>query len=515
MAKGQSAPRYHGILICHEKIMETMLFALSIVLKPENLLFAFIGCTIGTLIGVLPGIGPTAAISLLLPVTFRGNPISSLIMLAGVFYGNVYGGSTTSILVNIPGDAASVVTCLDGYQMARKGRAGPALGMAAFGSFIAGTFAVIMTQLFAPPLAKIGFHFGSPEFTAMAILGLSLLISLSSGSMVKALMMAAIGLILGAVGVDISMGTPRFTFGIYELQDGIGLAPVAMGIFGIGEVLLNIEKSFKEKREALAVKVKGLFPNVQDWKDSGIAIIQGNFLGFIIGLIPGGNAIIASIASYALQKRISKHPEKLGTGVIEGVAAPETANNAATGAAFIPLLTFGIPTSPVMALLLAGFMIHGVIPGPLLIKDHPDLFWGLIYSMYVGNLMLLILNVPLIWLWVKVLSVPYGILFPLILLFCLIGAYTLNNSLVEVGVVIFFGFVGFLMKKFEYEPALLILALVMGPILEESLRRSLDLSGGSLEIFFHHPIALSLLIISFLLLISFPMTRAVRKRKIN
>jgi putative tricarboxylic transport membrane protein len=333
--------------------------------------------------------------------------------------------------------------------------------------------------------------------------------------MVKALMMAAVGLILGVVGVDPARGTPRFTFGILELEDGVGLAPAAMGLFGISEVLLNVEASLEEKRETLISKIKGLLPNLQDWKDSAVAITQGSFVGFLIGVIPGGNAIIASICSYALQKRISKHPEKFGTGVIEGVAAPEAANNAATGGAFIPLLTLGIPTSPVMALLLGAFMIHGIIPGPLLINNHPDIFWGLIFSMYIGNIMLLILNLPLIGIWVKVLKIPYGILFPLIILFCLIGAYTLNNSAVEVGIMVFFGFVGFIMKKFDYEPALLLLALVMGPILEESLRRSLALSGGDLMIFIHRPIALSLLMLAFVSLVSFPMTRAVRKRKIN
>ncbi|OGP89697.1 MAG: transporter [Deltaproteobacteria bacterium RBG_16_48_10] len=492
--------------------METILFAFSVALQPVNLLYAFGGVVIGTLVGVLPGIGPSAAISLLLPTTFRGDVVPSLIMLAGIFYGTQYGGSTTSILVNIPGEAASVVTCLDGYKMAQKGRAGPALGMAALGSFIAGTFSVVLLTLVAPPLSEIGFHFGSPEFAGMAILGLTLMISLSSGSLVKALMMAVVGLILGTVGMDLSTGSVRFTFGIYELEDGIGLAPVAMGLFGIGEVLVNIEESLKEERKLLVKKVKGLLPNLQDWKDSYVAIIQGSFVGFLIGLIPGGNAIIASIVSYALQKRISKHPEKLGTGAIEGVAAPESANNAATGSAFIPLLTFGIPTSPVMALLLAGFLVHGVIPGPLLIKNRPDLFWGLIFSMYVGNIMLLILNLPLIRVWVKVLDIPYSVLFPLILLFCLVGAYTLNNSLVEVGIVVFFGFIGFLMRKFAYEPALLILALVMGPMLEESLRRSLDLSGGTMAIFLHRPIALGLLIVSVLLLLSFMIFPVVRKQ---
>ena len=494
--------------------LQTLSFGLSVALQPQNLLFALIGCVIGTLVGVLPGIGTTAAISLLLPTTFKGDVVPSLIMLSGIFYGSQYGGSTTSILVNIPGEAASVVTCLDGYKMAQQGRAGPALGMAAFASFIAGTFSVVMLTFLAPPLAQIGFHFGSPEFAAMAILGLSLLVSLSSGSITKALMMASLGLILGIVGVDPTIGTARFTFGISELEDGIGLAPVAMGVFGIGEVLVNVEELIEDKRQVFVSKVKGLLPNLQDWKDSRIAIAQGSVIGFLIGLIPGGNNIIASFACYALQKRISRHPERLGTGVIEGVAAPEAANNSAIGGAFIPLLTFGIPTSAVMALLLAGFMIHGIVPGPLLIKNHPNLFWGLIFSMYIGNLMLLILNLPLIWVWVKVLNIPYGILFPLILLFCLIGAYTLNNSLIEVGVVVFFGVVGFLMRKFGYEPALLILALVMGPILEESLRRSIALSGGNMAIFLHRPIALSLLILSFVLLVTFPITRSMQKNRI-
>lgn len=492
---------------------ETISFGFSVALRPENLLFALVGCIIGTLVGVLPGIGTTAAISLLLPATFKGDVVPSLIMLSGIFYGTQYGGSTTSILVNIPGEAASVITCLDGYRMAQKGRAGPALGIAAFASFIAGTFSVLMLTFLAPFLAKLGFHFGSPEFAAMAILGLCLLISLSSGSMTKALMMACVGLILGMVGVDPTIGARRFTFGIYELEDGIGLAPVAMGIFGIGEVLNNVEDLVRGQRQILVNKVKGLLPNRQDWKDSSVAIAQGSIIGFLIGLIPGGNNIIASISCYALQKRISRHPERFGTGAIEGVAAPEAANNSAIGGAFIPLLTFGIPTSAVMALLLAGFLIHGIVPGPLLVKNHPHLFWGLIFSMYIGNVMLLILNLPLIWVWVKVLNVPYGILFPLILLFCLIGSYTLNNSLVEIGVVVFFGLVGFLMRKFGYEPALLILALVMGPILEESLRRSITLSGGNLLIFLHRPIALSLLMLSAVLLVSFPVGRLIRKRR--
>ena len=482
----------------------------SVALTPTNILFAFIGAFIGTLIGVLPGIGPTATIALLLPLTFTGNTATGLIMLAGIFHGNVYGSYTTSILVNVPGDAASAITCLDGYQMAKKGRAGPALGIAAMGSFIAGTFSLIMLTLLAPVFAGIGFHFGAPEFTGMAIMGLSFIVALSSGSILKALMMIGVGLVLGVIGVDYITRTHRFTFGIYELEDGIGLAPVAMGLFGVSEVFISLEASLKEEKELLVKRIKGLLPTRKDWKDSSFAITQGSIIGFLIGLIPGGNQVIAGLASYTAQKRISKHPEKYGTGMIQGVAAPEAANNAATGAAFIPLMTFGIPTTPVMALLLAGFMIHGVIPGPFLIKNEPNLFWGLIFSMYVANIILLALNLPLIHIWVKLLKVPYGILFPLILLFCLVGAYTINNSLIEVGLVVFFGFIGFLMYKFDYEPALLLLAVVMSPILEESLRRTLALSGGNVSIFLHHPIAIIFMGVSILAILS-PFASKLRK----
>lgn len=495
-------------------ILYNISIGVSVVLQPVNLMYAFIGVCIGTLIGVLPGIGPVAAISLLLPATFKGDVTSGLIMLAGIFYGTQYGGSTTSILVNIPGEAASVITCIDGYKMSQKGKAGPALGIAAMGSFIAGTFALIMLTLLAPKFAQMAFKFNSPEFVAMAVLGLSLVVTISGGSMIKGLMMATVGLALGVVGMDLLTGSARFTFGILELESGIGLVPVAMGLFGIGEVFIQLDQSLEEHKVSVhKLKFKELFPSWGDWKKCSSAITQGSILGFLIGVIPGGTPVVASLASYAIQKKISKHPEEMGKGAIEGVAAPEAANNAATGGAFIPLLTLGIPTTPVMALLLGSFMMHGIIPGPLLMSSRPDLFWGLILSMYVGNVMLLILNLPMIGIWVRILKVPYGLLFPLILVFCVIGAYTVNNSIVDVALLILFGVIGFIMRKLDYDPAPLILALVMGPILEENLKRTLSLSDGSLTIFLQHPIALSLFLLSILSLFSPQIMAAVRARR--
>ena len=473
----------------------------SVILSPENLLFCFVGVFIGTLIGVLPGIGPVGAMSLLLPATFKATPVSSIIMLAGIYYGAMYGGSTTSILVNIPGEAASVVTCLDGYQMARQGRAGPALGIAAFGSFIAGTLSVIGLMIVGPPLASIALRFGPPEYFSLMCLGLTILIYLASGSVIRALMMATFGIIIGCVGQDPETGSSRFVFGIPDLLDGIGLAPFVMGLFGISEVLLNIEQSLQE-RSVFTTKIKGLLPNWQDWKDSIMPITRGSVLGFFLGILPGGGAIISSFSSYAIEKKISKHPEKFGKGAIEGVAGPEAANNSATGGAFVPLLTLGIPPNVVMALLLGALMIHGVTPGPLLIPKHPEIFWGVIASMYVGNAMLLVLNLPLIGMWVQVLKVPYKVLFPLILLFCLIGAYSINNSTFDVAVMLFFGVLGYLMRKYNFEGAPMVLAFVLGPMFENSLRQSLLLSDGSFLIFFTRPIAAGGMIATFLMLIS-------------
>jgi putative tricarboxylic transport membrane protein len=481
------------------EILQNVGYGFQVALQPLNLMYCFIGVLIGTLVGVLPGLGPAAAIALLLPTTFKVAPVSATIMLAGIYYGAMYGGSTTSILVNIPGEAASVVTCLDGYQMALKGRAGPALGIAAFGSFIAGTFAVIALTLVGPFLSNIALKFGPPEYFSLMIVGITVLTYLSSGSMIKALLMAGVGLTLSGVGMDTISGKYRFTFDIQSLLDGVGVVPVAMGLFGISEVLLNLETEIR--REILTTRVKNLFPTLKDWAVSIWSIIRGSILGFFLGILPGGGAVIASFASYAIEKKISKHPEEFGKGAIQGVAGPEAANNAGAGGSFIPLLTLGIPANPVMAILLGALMIHGLQPGPLLMRDAPDLFWGTIVSMYIGNGMLLVLNLPLIPMWVKVLKVPYYLLYPLILLFCLIGAYSLSNSVADVFAMLIFGILGFLMKRFRYEGAPLILALVLGQKLETSLRRSLIMSHGDFSIFISRPISLGFLITAALLLI--------------
>jgi putative tricarboxylic transport membrane protein len=480
-------------------ILHNVIYGFGIALQPINLMYCFFGVLIGTLVGVLPGLGPAAAIALLLPATFKISPVSATIMLAGIYYGAMYGGSTTSILVNIPGEAASVVTCLDGHQMALKGRAGPALGIAAFGSFIAGTFAVIALTFVGPYLSNLAIAFGPPEYFSLMIVGITVLTYLSSGSMIKALIMAGVGLILSGVGMDTISGKYRFTFHIQSLLDGVGIVPVAMGLFGISEVLLNLETEIK--RDILTTRVKNLFPSLKDWGESIWSIVRGSVLGFFLGIIPGGGAIVASFASYAIEKKISNHPEEFGKGAIQGVAGPEAANNSAAGGSFIPLLTLGIPANPVMAILFGGLMIHGLQPGPLLMNNAPDLFWGTIVSMYIGNGMLLVLNLPLIPLWVKVLRVPYYLLYPLILLFCLIGAYSLENSTADIMIMLIFGMLGFLMKKFRYEGAPMILALVLGQKVETSFRRSLIMSHGDFSIFISRPISLIFLITAILLLI--------------
>jgi putative tricarboxylic transport membrane protein len=492
-------------------IFENILMGFNIALTPFNLALCLIGCLIGTLIGVLPGIGPAATIALLLPVTFNLPPATAIIMLSGIFYGAMYGGSTTAVLVNIPGEAASAITCLDGYQMAKKGRAGPALGIAAFGSFIAGTFGVFFLMLIAPPIAEMALKFGPPEIFAVMVLGLTILSYLSSGSMIKALIIAIVGLFVGMIGIDIS-GIYRFTFGIPDFYDGIGLVPVLMGLFGVAEVLLNMEQTIS--RQIFETKIKGLLPNLDDWKKSALPILRGTFLGFLLGVIPGPSNTISSFVSYALEKRLSKRPEEFGKGAIEGVAGPESANNSACAGNFIPVLTLGIPTSAVMAVIVGAFIIHGVIPGPLLIKNNPDIFWGTIASMYIGNFMLLILNLPLIGIWVRVLKVPYGILFPLILLFCFVGAYANNNSLVELNVMIFFGLVGYLMKKTGFEPAPLVMAYILCPFLEESFRQSLIKSHGDFSIFFKRPISATILSIAMAIILLNLFTFMKKKKKI-
>lgn len=478
--------------------------------QPINFMFCFFGVLIGTLVGVLPGLGPVAAMSLLLPVTFHVPPVSAIIMLSGIYYGAMYGGSTTSILVNIPGEAASVVTCLDGYQMARQGRAGPALGISAFASFIAGTLSILGLMFIGPFLAAGALRFGPPEYFAIMILGLTVLTFLASGPMWKALLMAAFGLFLGTIGMDNVSGIARLSFNIEELVDGIGLVPVVMGLFGISEVMVNVESSME--RSIFATKIKNILPTLNDWTASLGPIIRGTILGFFLGVLPGGGAVISSFVSYAVEKKVSKHPEKFGTGTIEGVAGPESANNAATGGAFIPLLSLGIPSNAVMALLLGALIIHGIQPGPLLIKEHPDIFWGTVASMYLGNILLLVLNLPLIGLWVKILKVPYPVLFPLILLFCLIGSYSLNNSITDVILMNIFGLIGYFFRKFRYEAAPLVLALVLGPIMENSLRQSLLMSGGSPFIFLNRPISSVILITAFLLL-AFPLIPWFNKKR--
>ena len=482
----------------------------GVALQPVNLLYCFFGVFIGTLIGVLPGIGPVAAMSLLLPVTFNASPEAGIIMLAGIYYGSMYGGSTTAILVNIPGEAASVVTCLDGHQMAKQGRAGPALGIAAIGSFIAGTVAVVGLMLVAPALARFAVKFGPAEYFSLMILGLSVLTYLSHGSLIKALMMACFGLVLGLIGLDSITGIPRLTFDRMELVDGIGLVPIVMGLFGVAEILANLEQNIR--REIVSARIANLMPTRDDWRESAAPLARGSLLGFLLGILPGGGAVISSFLSYGIEKRLSKTPEKFGQGAIAGVAGPEAANNAAAGSGFIPLMTLGIPPNVVMALLLGAFIVHGLQPGPLLMTQNPGLFWGIVASMYIGNLMLLILNLPLIGIWVQVLKVPYKILFPLILLFCLIGVYSTSNAIFDLYVMIAFGVLGYLMRKFGYEPAPLVLAFVLGPLMENNLRKSLILSDGSFAIFLARPISLICLLLALLILLS-PLLPRLRERR--
>ena len=490
--------------------LSQLLLGFSVALQPINLFYCFLGCLIGTLVGVLPGLGPTAAMSLLLPATLHITPVAAIIMLAGIYYGAMYGGSTTSILVNIPGEAASAVTCLDGYQMARQGKAGRALGISAFGSFIAGTIGIFGMTLMAVPLANLALRFGPPEYFALMCLGMVVLTFLSSTSMIQALMMACFGILVGTVGTDTVSGTARFSFGIVELMDGVGLVPVVMGLFGISEMLLNIET--KIDRDIFKTRVKGLFPTVADWIKSAGAIIRGTVIGFFLGILPGGGAVLSSFVSYAVEKKVSKTPEKFGTGMIEGVAAPESANNSAAQGAFIPLLTLGIPSNVVMAMLLGALIIHGVTPGPLLLTNHPQVFWGVVGSMYIGNVMLLILNLPLIGIWVQLLKVPYAILMPLIIVFCIIGSYTIANSIMDVFFMLIFGVVGYLMKKLRYEAPPLILAFVLGPMLEYSLKQSLMVSKGSFKIFFSRPISATCLVIA-LILVVLPIIPKLRKKR--
>lgn len=490
-------------------IFHNLILGFSVAITPTNLLFCFIGVLIGTLIGVLPGIGPVATISLLYPVTFGMTPVTAIIMLFGVYCGAMYGCSTTSILVNIPGEAASIITCLDGYQMARQGRAGPALGISAFGSFIGGTFSIIGLMLVAPLLAEVALAFGPPELFSVMLLGLAMVTYLSRGPMIKGLIMASAGIALSAIGQDPMTGNIRFTLGSLTLMDGVGLVPVAMGVFGIGEILINLEEGVK--REIFAAKIGGLLPTLKDWALCKWPIIRGALIGFFIGILPGAGTVIPSFLAYSVEKRISRHPERFGTGMIEGVASPETANNAAAGGSMVTLLSLGLPSSVGMAVLLGAFMIHGIQPGPLLISRYPALFWGTIASMYIGNVMLLILNLPLIRIWVKILKIPYDILFPLILLFCFLGVYSLNSNVYEILIMVIFGVLGYLMRKLDFEGAPLLLALVLGPMLEVSFRQSLLYEDPL--IFFKRPISAVFLAIIFFLFISPFFSGIWRKKK--
>jgi putative tricarboxylic transport membrane protein len=489
---------------------DSILHGFQVTFQPLNFFFCGIGVLVGTLVGVLPGIGPAGAMALLLPATFKFSPTSTLILLAGIYYGVQYGGSTTSILVNIPGEASSVITCLDGYKMARQGRAGPALGIAAWGSFIAGTISNLGLMIVAIPLAHAALSLGPPEYFALMCMGLIIVTYLAQRSMLKAIMMALIGVILGSIGLDVITGLPRFTFGINELTDGVGIVPLVMGLFGISEIFENLEGSLQ--REVFKTRIRNLWPSLKDWAQAKWAILRGSLIGFVLGILPGGGAVISTFVSYGIEKKIAKEPERFGKGAIEGVAGPESANNAAAGASLIPLLSLGIPPNPIMAIFFSALIMHGIQPGPLLIKQNPDLFWGLVASLYLGNGLLLVLNLPLIGIWVKVLEIPYKILFPLILLFCLIGAYSINNVVFDLYVMIFFGLVGWLMRKFGYEPAPLILAYVLGPMLEQALRQSLLISQGSFLIFVTRPISAAALGIALLLLLS-NVLPAIKKRR--
>jgi putative tricarboxylic transport membrane protein len=484
----------------------------AIALTPANLLYGFLGSVIGTAIGVLPGLGPPATIALLLPVTYGMPATSAVIMLAGIFYGAMYGGSTTSILLNIPGEAASVVTCLDGYQMARRGRAGAALSVAAVGSFVAGTLGLVGLMFLAPPLAAFALRFGPPEYVALLVLGLVMVGYLSGGSMTRGLTMAALGLLLGTVGLDPIMGSPRFTYGIFQLGDGLPFILAAMGLFGVGEVLANVGQ--RSPGEVLRAPLGSLWPGRTEWRQAGPAVARGSLLGFLVGVLPGGGAVISAFLSYAVEKRLARHPERFGQGAIEGVAGPESANNSAATGSFIPLLTLGIPGNASIAMIFAALLIHGVRPGPLLVTEHPDIFWGLIASMYIGNVVLLALNLPLVWLWVRLLQVPYPLLAPLIVVFVLVGAYSVNNSAFDLGLTVAFGLLGYLMRRFDFEPAPLVLALILGPQLEAALRRSLIFARGDFLVFVQRPISAVLLALALSLLFA-PVLRRLLDRRVR
>jgi len=496
------------------ELIEHLSLGFSVAFTAQNLLYALIGCVLGTLIGVLPGLGPVATIAMLLPATYALPPVAALIMLAGIYYGAQYGGSTTAILVNLPGEASSVVTALDGYQMARKGRAGPALAAAGIGSFFAGTVGTLVLAAFAVPLTEVAFKFGPAEYFSLMVLGLIGAVVLASGSVVKAIAMIILGLLIGMIGTDINSGVARFSFEIPELTDGIGFIAIAMGIFGYGEIIQNLSHS-EEKREVFTSKIKGLFPSKQDFKNMVPAVLRGTTLGSALGILPGGGALLASFAAYTIEKKtkLKSGEVPFGQGNIRGVAAPESANNAGSQTSFIPLLTLGIPPNAVMALMVGAMTIHNIQPGPMVMTNNPDLFWGLIASMWIGNAILVILNLPLIGIWIKLLTVPYRWLFPAIVLFCAIGVYSTNNNTWDIWMVGLFGVIGYAFIKLGCEPAPLLLGLILGPMMEENLRRALLLSRGDWSVFVTRPLSAVLLAMAALLLIVVLMPSIKKKRE--
>lgn len=493
------------------ELLSHLTLGFQTVLTPGNLLFCFLGVSIGTLIGVLPGIGPTATVAILLPITFSFEPVTSLIMLAGIYYGAQYGGSTTAILVNLPGEASAVVTALDGYQMARQGRAGAALAAAALGSFLAGTVSTLIIALFALPLAALALEFGPAEYFSLMVLGLVSSVTLASGSVLKAIGMILLGLMLGLIGTDIYTGESRFTWGVIDLVDGVDFVVVALGLFGIAEILRNLED--ERTRTTNIAKVGGLWPTKEDMRRIIPASLRGTFTGSLLGLLPGGGATLSAFAAYAIEKKVSRTPEQFGKGAIEGVAGPESANNAGAQTSFVPTLTLGIPSNPLMALLIGAMIIQGVVPGPSVITDQPALFWGIIVSMWIGNLMLVILNLPLIGIWVRLLTIPYYVLFPAILAFCAIGVYAVGGNAFSLYLVLGFGVLGYVMTKLDCEPAPMLLGFILGPMLEEHLRRAMILGRGDPMYFLERPVSLVLLAIALLALLIVILPSISRKRK--
>ena len=484
----------------------------SVALTPVNLLYALVGTLLGTLIGVLPGIGPVATIAMLLPTTYALQPVSALIMLAGIYYGAQYGGSTTAILVNLPGESSSVVTCIDGYQMARQGRAGPALAAAGLGSFFAGCVGTIILAAFAPPLTELAFKFGPAEYFSLMVLGLIGAVVLASGSLIKAIAMILLGLLLGQINTDVISGVPRYSFDIPELTDGIGFVAIAMGVFGFGEIIANLGRP-AEHREVFTKAVGGMLPSKEEFKKAWPAVVRGTSLGSILGVLPGGGALLSSFATYTMEKKIAGPTGRFGKGDIRGVAGPESANNAGAQTSFIPMLTLGIPPNPVMALMVGAMTIKGIQPGPQVMTSNPQLFWGLIASMWVGNLMLIVLNLPLIGMWIKLLTVPYRFLFPAILTFCCIGLYTLNNTNFDVFIAVIFGFIGYMFYKLGCEPAPLLLGFILGPMMEENLRRALLLSRGDWSTFMTRPLSAGLLIAAALMIVVVMLPSIKNKRE--